>query len=208
MTINPRLTRLLLTSHITFSVGWLGAVAVFLALAIAGVNSSDMQLARSAYIAMELSAWFVIVPFCLASLGTGLIQSLATKWGLFRHYWIIVKLFLTIAATILLLLHLKPIGYMAGLAADASFTAAQEQGLRVQLIADAGAALLLLIAITTISIYKPWGKVKKKVNTGAVEKLAVSGSKRPAGFYVIVAIIVVIVAVIVMHLAGDGMRMH
>ncbi len=99
--MTTRITKLVLTSHITFSVGWLGAVAVFLALAITGLTSQNIQLARSAYMAMEMSAWFVIVPFCLASLFTGLIQALGTKWGLFKHYWIVVKLFLTI-------LHLLP----------------------------------------------------------------------------------------------------
>ncbi len=83
----PRTSKIVLTSHITFSVGWLGAVAVFLALDITGLSSQNIQLARTAYVAMELSAWYVIVPFCLASLFTGVIQSLGTNWGLFKYYW-------------------------------------------------------------------------------------------------------------------------
>lgn len=39
MTLTPQLSKVVLTSHITFSVGWLGAIAVFLVLAIAGVTS-------------------------------------------------------------------------------------------------------------------------------------------------------------------------
>ncbi len=62
MTITPFFRKLGLTAHITFSVGWLGAVAGFLALAIAGLTSQDPQMIRSAYITMELIAWFVIVP--------------------------------------------------------------------------------------------------------------------------------------------------
>ena len=84
MTMSARLSKFILTSHITFSVGWLGAVVVFLALAITGVTTRNVQIARSTYIAMELSAWFVIIPFCLASLFTGVVQSLGTKWGLFK----------------------------------------------------------------------------------------------------------------------------
>lgn len=73
MTMYPRLRKAVLTLHITFSVGWLGAVAVFLALAITGLTSRDNQLARSSLIAMELSTWFIIVPFCLTSLFTGVV---------------------------------------------------------------------------------------------------------------------------------------
>lgn len=122
MTMTPRLSKVVLTSHITFSVGWLGAVAVFLALAITGITSQNIQLARASYLAMEIMSWFIIVPFCLASLLTGIVQSPGTKWGLFKHYWIVVKLILTIGATILLLLHLQPISLLAGMAAETKFS--------------------------------------------------------------------------------------
>lgn len=65
------------------SVGLLGAIASFLALAIAGVTSQNAPTVRAAYLAMELTARFVIVPLAFASLLTGLIQSLGTPWGLF-----------------------------------------------------------------------------------------------------------------------------
>ncbi|HYN23361.1 MAG TPA: hypothetical protein VE078_20565, partial [Thermoanaerobaculia bacterium] len=61
---------------------------------------------RAAYLAMELTAWFVIVPLILASLLTGLVQSLGTTWGLFRHYWVLAKLVLTVFVTIVLMLQL------------------------------------------------------------------------------------------------------
>ena len=112
--MKPFYHNLSLTAHITFSVGWFGAVAGFLALAIAGLTSQDNQIVRSTYLCMELIAWFVIVPSNLGSLITGVVQSLGTRWGLFRHYWVLVKFLLTIAATIILLLHMQPITYLAG----------------------------------------------------------------------------------------------
>lgn len=78
MTLPSGLRKLVLTLHVTSSVGWLGAVAAFLVLAVAGLTSRDVQTMRAAYIAMELVTGFIIVPFCLASLATGLVQSLGT----------------------------------------------------------------------------------------------------------------------------------
>lgn len=49
--------------------------------------SPDAQIVRAVYLAMDLTARFVIVPLCLASLLTGLVSSLGTSWGLFQHYW-------------------------------------------------------------------------------------------------------------------------
>jgi hypothetical protein len=98
----PPIRKFALTAHITFSVGWLGAVAGFLALAVAGLTSQDVQMVRAAFLAMNVTGWYVIVPLCLASLLTGLVMSLGTKWGLFRHYWVTVKFLLTIISTLIL----------------------------------------------------------------------------------------------------------
>jgi hypothetical protein len=74
-----------LTTHVTSSVGWFGAVAAFLALAVVGVLSADAQTVRSAYLAMEPITWLVIVPLCVAASLTGVVQGLGTTWGLFRY---------------------------------------------------------------------------------------------------------------------------
>lgn len=85
--MTPALRKLALTAHVVCAVGWIGAVAAFLALALAGLVSADAQAARAMYLAMDLTGWYVIVPLCLASLATGLVQALGTPWGLVRHYW-------------------------------------------------------------------------------------------------------------------------
>lgn len=160
MTMTPGLRKFALTAHVASSVGWLGSVAVFLVLAIGGLNSQDVQIVRAAYLSMELTTWYIIVPLSLASLLTGLVQSLGTRWGLFRHYWVLIKLLLTILATILLLVHTQPISYMAGIAAETTVLSADLQGLRIQLVADAGAALLVLLVATVLSVYKPRGMTR------------------------------------------------
>ena len=157
MRMTPGLRKFALTAHVTSSVGWLGAVAVFLALAVAGLVSQDVQTVRAVYLAMELTTWFVIVPLSLASLLTGLVQSLGTAWGLFRHYWVLVKFLITILATVILLVHTQPIGILADIAREAMVSDADVGRLQIQLVADAGAALLALIVATTLSVYKPRG---------------------------------------------------
>ncbi|HEX8932964.1 MAG TPA: DUF2269 domain-containing protein, partial [Pseudonocardiaceae bacterium] len=89
MTMAPRLRKFALAAHITLAVGWIGAVAGYIALDVAAATRQDAQTLRAAYLAMELIAWYVIVPLALASLLTGLVMSLGTKWGLFRHYWVL-----------------------------------------------------------------------------------------------------------------------
>jgi hypothetical protein len=155
--MTPGIRKLALTAHVSSSVGWMGAVAAFLALSLAGVAGQDAETVRGAYLAMHLITWLVIVPFCIAALVTGLIQSLGTQWGLFRHYWIVTKLGLTVIATLILLVHTQPIGQVAAFAASSTLAPDDLGAIRIRLIADAGAALMALLVATTLSVYKPWG---------------------------------------------------
>ncbi|PAQ09427.1 hypothetical protein [Mesorhizobium temperatum] len=157
MTMTPGLRKFALTAHITSSVGTLGAVAGFLALAVAGLASKDLQMVRAAYLAMELTAWYVIVPLVLASLVTGLVQSLGTNWGLFRHYWVLAKLLLNILVTVVLLLQLNLIGYLADIAAETTFSIADLRELRISPVIHAAGGLLVLLVPVALSLYKPRG---------------------------------------------------
>ena len=156
MTLPPLLRKFVLTAHITFAVGWLGAVAAFLALAIAGLNSNDAQIMNAAYLGMDLTARFVILPLSFAPLITGPILSLGTPWGLFRHYWILAKLMITILSTIILVIHMQPISHLLShLAAAGTLSAADP--LRIQMVAASGAAVVALLVATVLGVYKPRG---------------------------------------------------
>jgi hypothetical protein len=155
--MGPGLRKLALTVHVTSSVGWLGAVVAFLGLAIVGLTGGEPMRVRAAYVAMDLVTWTVIVPASFASLLTGVIQALGTPWGLFRHWWVLIKAALTLVATLLLLVHTHPIHIASRAAVDNALATGDLRALRTQLVVDATAALLLLLTTTVLSIYKPRG---------------------------------------------------
>jgi uncharacterized membrane protein len=153
--MTPRVRKLVLTAHVTASVGWLGAVAGFLALSVVGLTSGDAETARGAYLVMEPAAWFVLVPLALASLLTGLVQALGTTWGLFRHYWVLFKLLINVLATLVLLTYMETFRVLAEVAADprADLSVVRNPSPTLHAVA----ALLLLLAATTLAVYKPRG---------------------------------------------------
>ena len=154
MTMTPGLRKFALTVHLTCSVGWIGAAFAYLALGVSAVTSQDTQTVRAAWTAMELTGWFVIVPLALATLLTGLVQSLGTPWGLFRHYWVLISLVLTTFATVVLLLHMPSVSALAGMARAAE--GAHLGGMGGDLPHAAG-GLLVLLTITALNVYKPQG---------------------------------------------------
>lgn len=157
--MSPRLRKLELAAHVTFSVGWLGSVLAFLALAIACVTSHDAQIVRASCLAMALIVSYVIVPLAFGSLLTGLISSLATKWGLFRHYWVVVKLVLTMIAIVVLLQQGDPIRSLASAAANPSASIA-DLGETGRPLVHAIGGLVVLFIVQVLGLYKPRGMTR------------------------------------------------
>ena len=170
--MGPKTRKLGLTAHIASSVGWLGAVAAFFGLAVAGLASDSASTVRSVYIAMEATGWFVLVPLAVASLVTGLIQSLGTKWGLFRHYWVVVKLVINLVASVILVMYMQTLVDLAD-RATAAGPSAHLGGLRSPSpVLHAAGALALLVAASVLAVYKPRGLTRYGWRKQREERLA------------------------------------
>ena len=197
MKVNPVWRKIALSTHVTASVGWLGAVVAFLVLAVIGLRGDGGEgTVRSAYVSMEAMGWYVIVPFSLASLISGLIQSLGTQWGLFRHYWVVAKLFITVGASALLLLHLTVMATVAEAATTGALLGDHLRNHRVQLAGDAGAAVVVLSIAVGLSVFKPEGRF------GAGEK------HTPFVYACWSALGLLAVVIVLRHLSGGMMSHH
>jgi hypothetical protein len=226
MTMPPRLRKFALTAHVTTSVGWLGAVAAFLGLAAVGMISRDAQTVRGAYLVMEPAAWYVLVPLAFAALLTGLVMSLGTRWGLFRHYWVLFKLVITVFATWILLSYMETFSFMASVAADPRADLGVVRNASPMI--HAALALLVLLVATVLAVYKPrgvtpygWRKQHEQrtvmahlpSHPDASDDTGVApdrGSTTSTSWrlYVLLGIIGLILLLVVLHLTGGGLRGH
>jgi hypothetical protein len=151
--LSAGLRRLALLFHVLVSVGFPGAVAAFFSLAMLAMVDGDGALSLAIYRCLEPLTVDVILPLCGLSLASGLVSSLGTPWGLLRHWWVLVKLLLTLPSTAILVMHLMPIAAMAR--ANSLGVATRET--QLQLVLASGLALLVLVLLTALSIYKPRG---------------------------------------------------
>lgn len=153
------LRKLALTVHVIASLGWVGAVAAYLALDVTVLTSQTVETLRAAYISMELITWWAIVPLAFATLITGLVMSLGTKWGLFRHYWVLISLILTTLAIVVLMSETRTISLFASVAADPATTDDELLALPNTLL-HSGLGMVVLLAVTVLNIYKPRGMTR------------------------------------------------
>ena len=220
MMMSPALRKLTFTTHITSSLGWVGAVLAFLGLATIGLTSPDERTVRGAYLVMAPAAWLVLVPLAHASLLSGLALSLGTAWGLFRHYWVVLKLLITVFATVILLTYMGTFRQMAGVAADPIVDL--ERVRNASPVVHAILASILLLVATVLGVYKPFGTTpygRRKLDeqrglaattfpAPAAARLTASG--QPSRTYLLggVVLAALLLLLLILHLAGGSFGHH
>jgi hypothetical protein len=157
-----RRTRLaVLTVHLLAACAWIGIDVVVAVLVVAGWFGDDPALRGAAYQAL---ATFVVGPMLtagLASLVTGLLLGLGTKWGLLRYWWVAVKLVLNVVLCTLIVLALQP-GMSAVGAYGRALTDGQDPtGDVANLFFPPAVSLTALSLAVVLAVFKPWGRLRR-----------------------------------------------
>ncbi|WP_434006829.1 DUF2269 family protein [Paenibacillus konkukensis] len=161
MTLSPSFRKLVLTLHVISTMVWLGSAAAYIPVAIYVLTNQDTEMIRSAIQIMSLVVNFVVVPVAFASLLTGVALSLGTRWGLFRQYWILIKLLLTAFAVSMLVAYSIELGHAASIAAQTTWSSTDVEILKapIHITHPSGSVCIVLVA-TILSVYKPKGMTK------------------------------------------------
>jgi hypothetical protein len=159
-TMRPRLRKLMVFLHVTSSVGWVGAAVSYLGLCVLVVNADSAPAVSALYNAMAASVTYVILPFGVVSFVTGMIVSLGTVWGLFRHYWVIAKLVINLISLVVLIVYTQEIGMLVQQAEMARTTAELAQVQSPGIMSHVLAGVVILLAAVWLAIDKPRGQTR------------------------------------------------
>ncbi|MDQ4009957.1 MAG: hypothetical protein M3228_04510 [Actinomycetota bacterium] len=168
--MSGRLRKFVRATHVTVSAGWLGLVVAMLILGISAATTPNSTFVLACYAMMERIGGVVIPFFAVATLLSGIVLSVATPWRLLQHWWIVVKLVLAVAVIVTAVALTGDWLQQAVAQAAGSSRVAEgsNAGMPAWLVvAGSGVHLLFLWAATTISVDKPWGKIKRDRRTAA-----------------------------------------
>lgn len=157
--LSPRSRKIVLVAHVLSSVGWFGGACAMIVLGICSAEA-EPAVRHASFELVHMCDRFVLIPLSLLSLLTGLIVSLGTKWGLARHYWVLVKLAGTLVVMVFATFFLSQ-WVQEVIALTAADPGADISGLTVPIKVGAIAMALLLLGITVVSIVKPWGRTAR-----------------------------------------------
>jgi hypothetical protein len=162
MKLAPRTRKAVLTVHIVSSGAWIGIdvlVAVLVGVGLAAGSDAARGLALRALAEFVVAPMLVSGLLCLAS---GLLLGLATKWGLVRYWWVAVKLVMNVLLCVLIVVALRP-GMADVGAAGVAIEAGQVPATDISFLVFPPAVSLTMLAVATLlSVYKPWGRVRRR----------------------------------------------
>lgn len=176
-TAGKRLRQLMVFVHVVVSVGWMGAGAANVVLAMTAGYSNQPEVRSVCYTMIDRIDEFVVIPAAFASLVGGIVLCLATKWGLTRHWWVLIKLVLT-AAVIVYSTYGLGAWVEESMAASAAGVASPVAG---QLAYGAALNIVAFLFMTWLSVAKPWGRTPWAPRPAARRRLGVPAPRDRAG---------------------------
>jgi len=145
----------LLFVHVVVSLGWMGGGAANVVLAVTAVSTGSAEVQRVCYYLINRIDFALVIPLAFGALASGVVISLATKWGLFRYWWVLTKLALTLGVIVFSIFW---VGVWVEESVLATASAAPANPAARPLIYGAGANIVAFLFMTWASIVKPWGK--------------------------------------------------
>lgn len=151
--MRKRTRQLLVFLHVAVSVGWMGAGAANVVLAVTAASTGSGEVSRVCYFMIDRIDVFLVIPLAFAALGSGVVLSLVTPWGLTRYWWVLGKLVLTVGVIVY---STFGVGVWVERSAEATARGGSSD-VAVLLAYGAAANIALFLLMTWASVAKPWG---------------------------------------------------
>lgn len=149
--------RVWLTLHVGVSVGWLGLATAMSTLAVAGATADGHAVRHGAYVLMHVFDLAIVIPSVALAILTGLVVSLGTKWGLVRHWWVLLKFAISLVIPVVATVQS---GWIEELEHRTLDPAGDPGGLGLVLVCCMLAYTALLWTAVVLSVVKPGGRTR------------------------------------------------
>jgi uncharacterized membrane protein len=159
---SPTVRKSLKFLHIVFSMSWFGGSLSLLVLLFFIPRPDSATALVLQHITFNRVATTIVATASVLSLITGLLLCWKSNWGFFRHWWVIVKLFVTIVVIAFCII-------VSGPAAEELIELSRTLGMEalhnefylnkkilIAIVQPTISALLIFFAY--LSVFKPWSK--------------------------------------------------
>jgi hypothetical protein len=161
--LGRRTRQSVLVLHIVSAGAWIGIDVIVAVLVLTGWFGDDPGTRGLAYRALSEFVVWPMLTAGLVCLATGLLLGMATKWGLVRYWWVLVKLVLNLVLCTLVLVALQPgMGDVGAYGTELAAGADPDPARVSDLFFPPAVSLTTLSIATVLAVMKPWGRTRRK----------------------------------------------
>ncbi|MBT2292817.1 hypothetical protein J7E73_27545 [Paenibacillus albidus] len=162
--LSQKKKQILVAVHVISVASWIGGTLGMLLLGVYLKSAANGEQLAYTLSSMEVIDENLLKYPALLTLLTGILLSVWTQWGLVKHYWVAVKLILTVTTIMIGILFLDNwTASLADIIEDMGFATLQNQTFQTtwsSIIVTASFNLLCLFFMVFITYLKPFGKIK------------------------------------------------
>jgi uncharacterized membrane protein len=147
-----------LVLHLASVGSWLGIDVVMAVLTFTALSTNDDSTKGLCFRVLELVTIWPMTISGLTCLVTGVLLAYGSKYGLLKYWWVVVKLVINLLLTTLVLIALRP-----GVAelADRGQAGDLDVPLGDVIFPPIVSPTLLIVAVV-LSVFKPWGLLRRR----------------------------------------------
>jgi hypothetical protein len=175
--VGKRTRQLLVFAHVALSLGWMGAGAANVVLAMTAGYTATPEVRRVCYHMIERIDAYLVIPGAFGALVSGLVLSAVTPWGLTRYWWVLVKLVLTVAVIVY---STFGVGAWVEQSILATTAADVESPVAGPLAYGALLNIVAFLLMTWVSVAKPWGTTPWAADRKRAGRRAARAATTPA----------------------------
>ncbi|WP_433160343.1 hypothetical protein [Kribbella sp. CA-247076] len=156
--LGARTRKAVLVLHIASVGSWLGIDVVMAVLTFTALGTDDQSTKALCFRVLELVTVWPMTVSGLTCLVTGVLLAMGSKYGLTKYWWVVVKLVLNLLLSTLVLVSLRP-----GVAVIADRAESNDLDIPLgDMIYPPIVSPTLLMVAVVLSVFKPWGLLRKK----------------------------------------------
>jgi hypothetical protein len=159
--LTGRTRKAFLAAHILSGAAWFGIDLALGILMVTALVTDDPRTAGMAVQAVELFAIWPMFAASIACLACGVVLGIGSKYGLVRYWWVAVKLAANVLMSTLIVVSLRPgIGEAASIG-QRLMAGDRTAAVPSDLLFPVCVAPSMLIAAYLLSVFKPWGRIRR-----------------------------------------------
>lgn len=159
--LSGRARKAMLLVHVLSAAAWLGIDLALGILVVVALSTSDVGVAGVAVRAIDLFAIWPMFGASVVCMISGVVLGVGSKYGLVKYWWVAIKLFMNVGMSLLIAFSLRPGVAEAARIGERMLAGDPAAVIPPDIMYPVVVAPTLLLFAYILSVFKPWGRIRK-----------------------------------------------